>query len=382
MIFSIFLFISFLPDIAVASCPISVCNSSNPRPDIRFPFRLSNQSPSCGFPGFDLSCDSQKQTIITLPSSGDFSVDFIDYWEQTLFINDLDKCLTKRFFENDFSLAGSHFSLPFDALDHFTFLKCSSNKTVPKDNPPVNCLGDDYVSYMVIAVSTSTVMPPDYYGCSVISTAVVAPKYLDVGVKLAWNEPDCSYCESNGLLCELENVKTSKIWCSSQTGALSTAAKIGIVLGVGIPVVLFILCFCDWSSGEPTITELSTIATGQMQLPVAERALDRRTIEAYPKIQLGESLELLPEPDNKTCPICLCDYQAKEILRTVPECNHYFHADCIDTWLRKNPTCPLCRNLPKSSVTDEKLCYSVMHATCPHSCNQSPTPTSQSSIYP
>ncbi|XWS38234.1 hypothetical protein CRYUN_Cryun19dG0113400 [Craigia yunnanensis] len=86
-----------------------------------------------------------------------------------------------------------------------------------------------------------------------------------------------------------------------------------------------------------------SIPVGPLRLAADAKDLDGPTIEAYPITLLGESRRL-PRPNDNTCPICLCDYQAKETLRTIPDCNHYFHAPCIDEWLKLNATCPLCRN--------------------------------------
>lgn len=75
--------------------------------------------------------------------------------------------------------------------------------------------------------------------------------------------------------------------------------------------------------------------------------LDRSRIEEYyPKIQVAESGQLPKSIDN-VCSICLSEYKPMETLRSMPQCNHYFHADCIDVWLKMNATCPLCRNLPE-----------------------------------
>lgn len=30
------------------------------------------------------------------------------------------------------------------------------------------------------------------------------------------------------------------------------------------------------------------------------------------------------------CSICLGEYQPQDVLRSIPDCNHYFHASCID----------------------------------------------------
>jgi len=41
--------------------------------------------------------------------------------------------------------------------------------------------------------------------------------------------------------------------------------------------------------------------------------------------------------------ICLAEYKEKEVLRIIPKCGHTFHLSCIDMWLRKQSTCPVCR---------------------------------------
>ena len=43
------------------------------------------------------------------------------------------------------------------------------------------------------------------------------------------------------------------------------------------------------------------------------------------------------------CSICLGEYREKEILRIIPTCRHSFHLACLDLWLQKQTTCPICR---------------------------------------
>ncbi|KAG0002395.1 hypothetical protein BGZ79_003076 [Entomortierella chlamydospora] len=45
---------------------------------------------------------------------------------------------------------------------------------------------------------------------------------------------------------------------------------------------------------------------------------------------------------STTCPICLCEYEDLEELRRLP-CDHYFHKECVDEWLKLKRTCPLCK---------------------------------------
>lgn len=141
---------------------------------------------------------------------------------------------------------------------------------------------------------------------------------------------------------------------------MSTSAKYCISIGVGLPGLLSLVVICCFirgkmrtpsphnqrSSNHPSIT------ISLEPLPSFVTGLDGATIEKYPKILIGESGRLLKPSDN-TCSICLSEYEPKETLRSIPECNHYFHAACIDEWLKMNGTCPICRNSPEpySSTT-------------------------------
>eukprot|EP00520_Triparma_pacifica_P018019 CAMPEP_0118649568 /NCGR_PEP_ID=MMETSP0785-20121206/9773_1 /TAXON_ID=91992 /ORGANISM="Bolidomonas pacifica, Strain CCMP 1866" /LENGTH=573 /DNA_ID=CAMNT_0006541865 /DNA_START=189 /DNA_END=1907 /DNA_ORIENTATION=- len=42
------------------------------------------------------------------------------------------------------------------------------------------------------------------------------------------------------------------------------------------------------------------------------------------------------------CSICLCEYEEGEDVRFLP-CKHIFHPGCVDTWLKRNASCPACR---------------------------------------
>ncbi|XP_022765815.1 RING-H2 finger protein ATL52-like [Durio zibethinus] len=43
------------------------------------------------------------------------------------------------------------------------------------------------------------------------------------------------------------------------------------------------------------------------------------------------------------CAVCLGDFKEGELIRVLPDCLHFFHVACIDTWLNLQSNCPLCR---------------------------------------
>ncbi|CAN6343932.1 unnamed protein product [Urochloa humidicola] len=50
--------------------------------------------------------------------------------------------------------------------------------------------------------------------------------------------------------------------------------------------------------------------------------------------------------DAARCAVCQADYADGDELRRLPDCGHSFHKGCIDQWLRRRPTCPVCRASP------------------------------------
>lgn len=71
-----------------------------------------------------------------------------------------------------------------------------------------------------------------------------------------------------------------------------------------------------------------------------DSGLDQAFIDALPVFIYKEIIGL-KEPFD--CAVCLCEFLEHDKLRLLPNCNHAFHINCIDTWLLSNSTCPLCR---------------------------------------
>ncbi|CAL1411854.1 unnamed protein product [Linum trigynum] len=70
--------------------------------------------------------------------------------------------------------------------------------------------------------------------------------------------------------------------------------------------------------------------------------------EVVPRGLSGEFLDKLPCHEIKAmqtvfCTICLQDIGKGEMARSLPKCQHTFHMGCVDKWLVRHGSCPVCR---------------------------------------
>ncbi|KAG8660856.1 hypothetical protein MANES_02G200348v8 [Manihot esculenta] len=89
-------------------------------------------------------------------------------------------------------------------------------------------------------------------------------------------------------------------------------------------------------------------ATLRMRAALPERNDIVRQVELGLKKEVREMLPIIVYKESFSvretqCPVCLGDYEAEEKLQQIPACGHTFHMECIDHWLAKHTTCPLCR---------------------------------------
>ncbi|XWS46220.1 hypothetical protein CRYUN_Cryun14cG0045600 [Craigia yunnanensis] len=124
-----------------------------------------------------------------------------------------------------------------------------------------------------------------------------------------------------------------------------------ICLSIAVPcgkgIAVFACCLDSRRCSRENSTQRSTGPSVLPQPTLVATGLNESTIESYQKLVLGESRRI-PGLNNSTCPICLSEYLSKETIRCIPECKHYFHAECVDERLRMNTTCPVCRNSPSA----------------------------------
>ncbi|KAG8391941.1 hypothetical protein BUALT_Bualt01G0239300 [Buddleja alternifolia] len=329
-------------------CPSRYCGD-NPFV-IRFPFHLEEeQTNHCGYPGFDLSCVSEKvKVVINLPYSGDFWIRDINYLMQEIQLYDPNGCLPRRLLS--LNLSSSPFMASYS--QNFTFISCPS-EVVRSRLPAIDCLSNSTIS--VLATSSMN-FARAMNMCSIIDTLPVPASWpqddnwlsshLDGDLNLTWNVPDCEDCEARGGICGFENRTSDQVLCFSDP---STGKSRGlqifkiIAMSIVIPAITCSICISCFimmmerrrNSYRATNAAQNSATVAVEPPPPAIPGLDDSTIESYTKVVLGESRRV-PGPNGATCPICLIDYHPKDMIRCIPLCEHCFHSDCIDEWLRLN----------------------------------------------
>ncbi|KAK3212977.1 hypothetical protein Dsin_017683 [Dipteronia sinensis] len=68
--------------------------------------------------------------------------------------------------------------------------------------------------------------------------------------------------------------------------------------------------------------------------------VDRAAIESLPFFRFAS---LKGSKEGLECAVCISRFEETEILRLLPKCRHAFHINCIDKWLERHSSCPLCR---------------------------------------
>ncbi|XP_013637086.1 PREDICTED: putative RING-H2 finger protein ATL21B [Brassica oleracea var. oleracea] len=282
--------------------------------------------------------------------SGAFLVESIDYLNQRISISDPDNCLAKRLLT--FNLSGSPFSSPF--YTEHTFFTCPGDVVLPSSYRSIPCLSNSTSSFYA-TTSYEQASSSAFRSCQIVKRLDVPASYINSErLLLEWHSPNCTSYEMDYLRCGFKNKASLEVKCfGNEPASKRNRGKESIIVCVSIfgGVILFFLCLtciaclvdkCSNVDGSDSPRQ-EIVESREMIGRATNRGLDQCTIETYKKMELGESIKL-PGTNGTACLICLSEYASKETVRFIPECDHCFHVECIDVWLKIHGSCPICRD--------------------------------------
>ncbi|GMY07461.1 putative ring-h2 finger protein atl21a [Fagus crenata] len=183
-------------------------------PTIRFPFWLKDHHPEhCHYPGFELSCTEDKDTMLELPRAVKLFVKHINYTAQQIDVYDPFGCLARQI--ENLTLPASPFQFAdLYGLYNYTFFNCSSDKNFNVVNV-IPCLSSH--GYNIIAGDSDAEAYFAPLSCPKMYDIISVPDFLISYYKndfqLNWFKPMCGSCEAEGKKCGMKG-NTSETQCS------------------------------------------------------------------------------------------------------------------------------------------------------------------------
>uniref|UniRef100_A0A7N0TVU8 RING-type E3 ubiquitin transferase n=1 Tax=Kalanchoe fedtschenkoi TaxID=63787 RepID=A0A7N0TVU8_KALFE len=141
-----------------------------------------------------------------------------------------------------------------------------------------------------------------------------------------------------------------------QSQDVVTAFKPSLGVVIGILSIMFsltfiVLVYAKFCHSAAAARHLHRDAFGALTRTRSQLSgIDKKVIESLPFFRFSA---LKGSREGLECAVCLSKFEDVEMLRLLPVCKHAFHIACIDQWLEKHSTCPLCRH--KINPTDPQF---------------------------
>ncbi|XP_050240736.1 LEAF RUST 10 DISEASE-RESISTANCE LOCUS RECEPTOR-LIKE PROTEIN KINASE-like 1.2 isoform X2 [Quercus robur] len=229
---------------------------------IRFPFYIQDkQNSSCGYPGFNLSCNNNGHPNIVI-SNNNYTIHEIFYQNETLrvsnsaFSNPISSCIPSI---NSISLPGSRFDLAPNQTNLFLFYNCSSSvhESWPSEFYP-SCYGENG-TVLALSGRDSKLISNVSMECKSKVLALVEAygggigKSLRNGFVLKWKASNCSICEDSGGNCGFDNIMYHfKCFCPDRPHAWNCPGNskrvlvIGFATGCSALIIFLVIGVATW----------------------------------------------------------------------------------------------------------------------------------------
>ena len=97
----------------------------------------------------------------------------------------------------------------------------------------------------------------------------------------------------------------------------------------------FVKCLRIYANYRVTENLTEVILEGNEQVPTEIRMI---------KVLYYKDCEEFKNSSYNVCAICIESYEPTDKVSVLDNCKHMFHEKCIDDWLVKSNTCPLCND--------------------------------------
>jgi len=159
------------------------------------------------------------------------------------------------------------------------------------------------------------------------------------------------------------------LWIAQDTSCPRemTGIKKWVILSWGICVLYALVLIWNRRSGAASAYDFEMVQIVQRLNPGAsfsvtiprqeevKEGMSEEEIQSIAKCKLSRNTELnmivtWSDTDGSddfqtVCAVCIEDIKINEWYKQLPNCEHWFHADCIDKWLRLRNSCPVCRQI-------------------------------------
>ncbi|KAF8005698.1 hypothetical protein BT93_K0090 [Corymbia citriodora subsp. variegata] len=119
-----------------------------------------------------------------------------------------------------------------------------------------------------------------------------------------------------GAVLSLEVLEASRAyWCQEQTGVRGTSSMV--------------------DDASRSFIEIRDVYD-----ELVSRGLSQDALKRLPSQVIMEDMKTM---QSICCAICLQNIEVGETVRSLPGCHHMFHLTCVDKWLVRCGSCPVCR---------------------------------------
>lgn len=137
---------------------------------------------------------------------------------------------------------------------------------------------------------------------------------------------------------------------------LTAIVSLSVVIVVVIALHIYARCVLRRQARRRTaVSQLGLTVAHVRSREQPKRGLDPAVIASLPGFafkqrDVGDQDN---PPSTTECSVCLGVIENGEMARLLPNCNHIFHAECIDKWLGSHSSCPICRTEAEPRVQPE-----------------------------